>query len=138
MTLISRWTWLCMSQWNFSAVVKIKKNFKLNAMSIKDFIEYQDINSLHAGLFCMYFFVCRFFSKLSSSKKNLSGIPSECQTVWFQIWTHSLSGLMWVQPLFDLMLYVHGKQLKSCWDSTVPGQASLRQFTSIKCPFFCQ
>ena len=34
------------------------------------------------------------------------------------------------------MLYVHGKQLRSCWDSqllnhTVPGQASQRQFTSI-------
>ena len=43
--------------------------------------------------------------------------------------------------LFDLMLYVHGKQLRSCWDApllyhTVPGQASRRQFASIKCPFF--
>ena len=37
--------------------------------------------------------------------------------------------------LFDLMLYVHGKQLRSCQDCqllnhTVPGQASQRQFTS--------
>ena len=45
--------------------------------------------------------------------------------------------------LFDLMLDVHGKQLRSCWDSqllnhTVPGQVSWREFTSIKCPFFCQ
>ena len=44
---------------------------------------------------------------------------------------------------FDLMLYVHSKQLRSCWDGelpncTVPGQASRRQFTSIKCPFFRQ
>ena len=42
--------------------------------------------------------------------------------------------------LFDLMLYVNGKQLRSCWDGrlfnhTVPGQASWRQFTSIKCSF---
>ena len=46
-------------------------------------------------------------------------------------------------PLFDLMLYVHGKQLRSCRDGqllnhTVPGQASRRQFTSIKWPFFHQ
>ena len=38
--------------------------------------------------------------------------------------------------LFDLMLYVHSKQLRSCWDGhllnhTVPGQASWRQVTSI-------
>ena len=44
--------------------------------------------------------------------------------------------------LFDLMLYVHGKQLRS-WDGqllnhTVPGQASRRQFTSIECPLFRQ
>ena len=45
--------------------------------------------------------------------------------------------------LFDLMLYVHGKQLRSCWDGqlliqTVPGQVSMRHFTSIKHPFFRQ
>ena len=45
--------------------------------------------------------------------------------------------------LFDLMLYIQGKQLRSCHDGqllnhTVPGQASWRQFTSIKCPFFSQ
>ena len=45
--------------------------------------------------------------------------------------------------LFELMLHVHGKQLRSCWEGqlvnyTVPGQASQRQFTSIKCPFFRQ
>ena len=41
--------------------------------------------------------------------------------------------------LFDEFLYFHSKQLRSCWDGqflnhTVPGQASRRQFTSIKCP----
>ena len=45
--------------------------------------------------------------------------------------------------LFDIMLYFQGKQLRSCWvgqllNHTVPGQASQRQFTSIKCPFFRQ
>ena len=45
--------------------------------------------------------------------------------------------------LFELLLYVHGKQLRSCREGqllnyTVPGQVSQRQFTSIKCPFFHQ
>ena len=45
--------------------------------------------------------------------------------------------------LFDLMLYVHDKQLRSCLDGqllnhTVPGHVPWRQFTSIKCPFFYQ
>ena len=57
---------------------------------------------------------------------------------------HSFSQVDFVSAcLFDLMLYVQGKQLRSCWDGqllnhTVPGQASQRQFTSIKCPFFHQ
>ena len=45
--------------------------------------------------------------------------------------------------LFDLMLYmyVHGKQLRSCWDGqllnhTVPRHASRMQLTSFKCTFF--
>ena len=42
---------------------------------------------------------------------------------------------------FVCLLYDHGKQLRLCWDGqllnhTVLGQASRRQFTSIKCPFF--
>ena len=33
------------------------------------------------------------------SKKNLTGIPSECQTVWIQIRPDILSGLIWVQAV---------------------------------------
>ena len=45
--------------------------------------------------------------------------------------------------LFDLLLNIHGKQLRLCWDGqllnhSVSGQAFQRQFTSIKCPFFHQ
>ena len=31
--------------------------------------------------------------------KNLSGIPSECQTVWIQIRPDKTSGLIWVQTV---------------------------------------
>ena len=42
--------------------------------------------------------------------------------------------------LFDLILYVQGKQLRSCQDGmllyhTVPEQASRRQFINIKSPY---
>ena len=45
--------------------------------------------------------------------------------------------------LFDLMLYVRGKQLRSCRDGqllnhTVPGQVSRRQYAGIKYWFFHQ
>ena len=45
-------------------------------------------------------------------------------------------GYLLATILFDLLLYVQGKHLRSCWDGqffnhTVPGQVSMRQFTSI-------
>ena len=45
-------------------------------------------------------FICRLliFFKINFSK-ILSGIQSECQTVWIQIRSHVLSGLIWVQTV---------------------------------------
>ena len=37
------------------------------------------------------------FSKLTF--KNLSGLPSECQTVWIQIRPYEMSSLIWVQTV---------------------------------------
>ena len=51
---------------------------------------------MHAFFF---FVVCGLFFKLTSLKKNLSGIPSECQTVWIQISPDILLGLIWVQTV---------------------------------------
>ena len=39
------------------------------------------------------------FSLINFFQKNLSGIPSECQTVWIQIRSDVLSGLIWVQTV---------------------------------------
>ena len=43
-------------------------------------------------LFIYLFFVCLFFF-------ILKGIPSECQTVWIQIRSDVLSGLIWIQTV---------------------------------------
>ena len=49
----------------------------------------------------MFFFFLssvNFFFKLTVSKKNLAGIPSECQTVWIVL-SSNTSGLIWVQTI---------------------------------------
>ena len=51
------------------------------------------------GNFACFFVVCDFFLKSNISIKNLSEIPSECQTVWIQIRPDVLFGLIWVQTL---------------------------------------
>ena len=63
-------------------------------------------------------FICRpltFFSK-STFSKNLSGIPSECQTVWIQNRPDALSGLVWVQAVCKgyQQMTLLGKELKDC------------------------
>ena len=46
-----------------------------------------------------YFFVIYGFFFNYLFQKNLSGIPSESQSVWIQIRTGALSGLIWVQTV---------------------------------------
>ena len=49
---------------------------------------------LFVGRLLLWFvFLNHFF------EKNISGIPSECQTVWVQIRPDILSGLVWVQTV---------------------------------------
>ena len=47
----------------------------------------------------MLFRLLWIFFRLTFFTKNLSGIPSECQTVWIQIRPNVLSGLIWVQTV---------------------------------------
>ena len=50
------------------------------------------------GNFVCFFVVCGFFFLINFFKIiNLSGIPSECQTVWILIRHDVSSGLIWVQ-----------------------------------------
>ena len=64
---------------------------------------------LHAILSSASFFEYQFFRKI------LSGLPSECQTVWIQIRPDLLSGLIWVQTLGKLYqeTTLTGKELTS-------------------------
>ena len=52
---------------------------------------------LHAFLSSADFFCCFYFSKINFF--ILSGIPSECRTVWIQIRTDIQSVLIWVQTV---------------------------------------
>ena len=52
------------------------------------------------GNFSMLF--CRLlFFQIQLFRKILSGIPSECQTVWIQIRPNLLLGLIWVQTVCE-------------------------------------
>ena len=56
---------------------------------------------LHAILSSAAFFNVNVFKKKKKKKKkkNTFGTLSECQTVWIQIRTDILSGLIWVQTV---------------------------------------
>ena len=50
-------------------------------------------------LFFLFFFVAVFFFSKKTFEKILSGIPSECQTVWTLIRPDGTSGLILVQTV---------------------------------------
>ena len=58
-----------------------------------------EFNSLLSGTFSPTLLSSADFFKINLSEKILSGIPSECQTVWIQIRPDILSGLIWVQSV---------------------------------------
>ena len=53
--------------------------------------------SLPPGKFLTLFCRLQIFYKINYFEKLFPGIPSQCQTVWIQIWRDILSGLIWVQ-----------------------------------------
>ena len=61
------------------------------------------IKSMPTGKLCMLlgaFLSPADFEKNQLFRKILSGIKSECQTVWIEIRSHVLSGLIWVQTVY--------------------------------------
>ena len=69
-----------------------------------------NINSFHAFFAGCWFFQNQLFQKI------LSGIPSQCQTLWIQIRPDVLSGLIWVQidPKCYQQTIQVGKELTLC------------------------
>ena len=51
------------------------------------------------GNFACFLSSVDVFFKLTFFQKHLSGIQSECQTVWIQIRSDVLSGLIWIQTV---------------------------------------
>ena len=50
-------------------------------------------------IFERFFVFCCFFPKATFFRKMLSGISSECQTVWIQVILTKMSCLIWVQTV---------------------------------------
>ena len=72
------------------------------------------LNLCPLGNFPCIFVVCWFF-QINFFENFLLGIPSECHTVWFQIISDVLSGLIWVQTVCKCyqQTTLVGKELKS-------------------------
>ena len=58
------------------------------------------VDSLHSGYFFSCFSSSADFFLNQIFRKNISGLPSECQTVWIQIRPDVMSGLIWFQTVF--------------------------------------
>ena len=75
---------------------------------------------LHTGSFCI-FVAYRFFFPKSTSLKILSGKPPECQTVWIQIRSELLSGLIWVQAVsnsYQRTTLIGKRKFENMWKNT--------------------
>ena len=81
----------------WSAFVDCWLRFRLPPTRCANGCDYHhvELNSLHAGKFVCFFLSSAFFPQNQLLWKILSGIPSECQTVWIQIRLDVLSGLIW-------------------------------------------
>ena len=58
--------------------------------------------------FCILFCRLLIFFKINFLEKILTGLPSECQTVWIQIRLDKMSGLIWVQTVCTLIYKTSG------------------------------
>ena len=83
----------CQASFSFKKVIHLKIIKMLSAAVVID-----ALTLCMLGNFACFFVVCGLFFKLTF-QKNLSGIQSECQTIWIQIRHNVLSGLIWVQTV---------------------------------------
>ena len=82
-------------------------------------------NSLHTRYIPNFFFVvCLLFSKTFFFPKILSGVPSECQTVWIQIRPDILSGLIWVQTVCKRYQFAKDISYQTVWIQIRPDKTS--------------
>ena len=78
------WVYTCQN----ATLLEITAHFKI--------ISLVQLNSLTLGKFLMLSCRLRIFFKINFFKNLLSGIPSECQTVWILIRPNVKSGLIWI------------------------------------------
>ena len=91
--------------WIYAADLRCRRHFQdknsggMRVIFSRQLYVREKNNSFTAYWVTLYAFLSSAdFSKLTF-KKNLSGIPSECQTVWLQIRPDLLSDLIWVQTV---------------------------------------
>ena len=89
----------------------------------------QNVFKLFAYWVVLYFFcLLPIFPPKSTSLKILSGKPPECYTVWIQIRSELLSGLIWVQAVsnsYQMTTLVGKRKFKMCGKFWVVCQAKI-------------
>ena len=76
--------------------------FALHSRSVTPILAY--LSNINLTLYLLRNFACFFvasllFFKINFFEKNISGIPSVCQTFWIQIRPDILSGVIWMQTV---------------------------------------
>ena len=95
--------WLKLAQWYRSC------HFKVNWRRQKPDIDGHK-SSINSAYWVILHAFCRLFFFFNQLWKNLSGIPSECQTVCVQIRSAILSSLISVQTICQLLACVTSRQ----------------------------
>ena len=75
------------------------KTMHITAKTITNSLPLMEIILCMLGNFTFLFYRLLIFFKINFFKKFLSGIPSDCQTVWNQIRPDIMSGLIWSQTV---------------------------------------
>ena len=107
-------SWVSSARWySWNVKPHLVSSIKANMLFVANI--WLCLNSLPYGKKFQTFLLSAVFFQNQLIWKILSGIPSECQTVWIQIRPNTLSGRIWVQTVCKgyQQTTLVGKELKT-------------------------
>ena len=125
--IMAPWTWL-----HNNTDIQFHRTFSKNIPALRFPLKFttsliaepsvHNVFKLFAYWVILYFF-CRLpiFPPKSTSLKILSGKPPECYTVWIQIRSELLSGLIWVQAVsnsYQMTTLVGKRKFENVWKNS--------------------
>ena len=124
--IMAPWTWL-----HNNTDVQFHRTFSKHTPALRFHLKFttsliaepsvHNVFKLFAYWVILYFCRLPIFFPKSTSLKFLSGKPPECQTVWIQIRSELLSGLIWVQAVsnsYQRTTLVGKRKFENMWKNT--------------------